>query len=158
MIVGILKEIKAEENRVSMTPAGVEIMNENGHTVLVENNAVEGSGFSDQSYIDHGAEIVETPNEIFERPDMVRLAHTMTRLVARPNWRTALRVDGGGRSAREDAAPRWASLAGYAPDLYELVRETYIRHGSRGGGAREKYAWSQLARAAAELQAASRRR
>jgi alanine dehydrogenase len=36
MIVGILKEIKAEENRVCMTPAGVEVMIHNGHTVLVE--------------------------------------------------------------------------------------------------------------------------
>ena len=38
MIVGVLKEIKAEENRVCMTPAGVEIMGQNGHTVLVEKN------------------------------------------------------------------------------------------------------------------------
>ena len=39
MIVGILKEIKAAENRVSMTPAGVEVMLENGHDVLVETEA-----------------------------------------------------------------------------------------------------------------------
>ncbi|MEN8729788.1 MAG: alanine dehydrogenase, partial [Desulfuromonadales bacterium] len=39
MIVGILKEIKAAENRVSMTPAGVEVMLENGHDVLVETGA-----------------------------------------------------------------------------------------------------------------------
>ena len=45
MIVGILKEIKAEENRVSMTPAGVEVMRQNGHTVLVESNAGIGSGY-----------------------------------------------------------------------------------------------------------------
>ena len=68
MIVGILKEIKAEENRVSMTPAGVEIMVENGHTLLVEKAAGEGSGFSDQNYTDHGAEIVATPQEIFSVP------------------------------------------------------------------------------------------
>jgi len=71
MIVGILKEIKAEENRVSMTPAGVEIMVENGHTLLVEKAAGEGSGFSDQNYADHGAEIVATPQEIFKRAEMV---------------------------------------------------------------------------------------
>ena len=71
MIVGILKEIKAEENRVSMTPAGVEIMKENGHTLLVEGSAGIGSGFSDEAYIDHGAEIVSTPKEIFDRADMV---------------------------------------------------------------------------------------
>ena len=40
VIVGILKEIKTEENRVSMTPAGVEVMKGSGHTVLVEKGAV----------------------------------------------------------------------------------------------------------------------
>ena len=43
MIVGILKEIKTEENRVCMTPAGVEVMIHNGHTVLVEKTAGAGS-------------------------------------------------------------------------------------------------------------------
>jgi alanine dehydrogenase len=71
MIVGILKEIKAEENRVSMTPAGVEIMGQNGHTVLVEKLAGVGSGFEDTQYAGHGAEIVDTPKEIFDRADMV---------------------------------------------------------------------------------------
>lgn len=71
MIVGILKEIKAEENRVSMTPAGVEVMKDNGHTVLVEKSAGIGSGFEDAQYIDHGAEIISTPAEIFERADMI---------------------------------------------------------------------------------------
>ena len=71
MIVGILKEIKAEENRVSMTPAGVEIMLQNGHQVLVEKNAGVGSGFDDGTYVKAGAEIVATPNIIFERADMV---------------------------------------------------------------------------------------
>lgn len=71
MIVGILKEIKAEENRVSMTPAGVEVMRQNGHTVLVENNAGIGSGFDNATYKKAGAEIVETPKEIFQRSEMV---------------------------------------------------------------------------------------
>ena len=71
MIVGILKEIKAEENRVCMTPAGVEIMKQNGHDVLVETNAGVGSGFGDEAYRASGAEIVDTPQEIFERAGMV---------------------------------------------------------------------------------------
>lgn len=71
MIVGILKEIKSEENRVSMTPAGVEIMREHGHTMLVEKNAGVGSGFNDQDYSDHGAQIIGTPEEIFEKAEMV---------------------------------------------------------------------------------------
>ncbi len=71
MIVGILKEIKAEENRVSMTPAGVEVMIQNGHTLLVEKAAGSGSGFSDEDYASAGAEIVDAPKEIFDRADMV---------------------------------------------------------------------------------------
>lgn len=71
MKVGILKEIKVEENRVSMTPAGVEVMHHNGHEVMVEKAAGSGSGFEDQTYIKAGAEIVETPDEIFQRSDMV---------------------------------------------------------------------------------------
>jgi alanine dehydrogenase len=71
MLVGILKEIKAEENRVCMTPAGVEVMMANGHSVLVEKNAGSGSGFEDAAYLKAGAEIAETAREIFERSDMV---------------------------------------------------------------------------------------
>jgi alanine dehydrogenase len=71
MIVGILKEIKTEENRVCMTPAGVEVMIANGHTVLVEENAGVGSGFVDAAYAAAGAEMVDTPREIFNRADMV---------------------------------------------------------------------------------------
>jgi alanine dehydrogenase len=71
MIVGVLKEIKAEENRMSMTPAGVEVMKQNGHTILVEKGAGSGSGFEDGAYSKAGAEIVETSGEIFERADMV---------------------------------------------------------------------------------------
>jgi alanine dehydrogenase len=71
MIVGVLKEIKTEENRVCMTPAGVEIMKQNGHTVLVEKNAGMGSGFNNKAFETAGAEIVDTPKEIFKRAKMV---------------------------------------------------------------------------------------
>ena len=71
MIVGILKEIKVAENRVCMTPAGVEVMRENGHDVLVEKEAGMGSGFDDAAYRKAGAEIVATAQEIFRRADMV---------------------------------------------------------------------------------------
>jgi alanine dehydrogenase len=71
MIVGILKEIKAEENRVCMTPAGVEVMVAHGHNMLVENGAGRGSGFEDTAYVKAGAEMVATAKEIFERSEMV---------------------------------------------------------------------------------------
>jgi len=60
MIFGILKEIKPEVNRISMTPAGVEVMIQNGHTLLVEKEGGKGSGFEDEDYKKTGAEIVAT--------------------------------------------------------------------------------------------------
>ncbi len=71
MIVGILKEIKIEENRVCMTPAGVEVMTMNAHKVLVEKSAGVASGFEDRAYLAAGAELVETSKEIYERSEMV---------------------------------------------------------------------------------------
>ena len=71
MIIGILKEIKPEENRVSMTPAGVEMMHQNGHTVLVEKNAGMGSGFEDQAYENAGAEMIEHAKTIYDRCEMI---------------------------------------------------------------------------------------
>jgi alanine dehydrogenase len=71
MIIGIPKEIKTNENRVSLVPVGAQTLCKNGHTVLVEANAGVGSGFDDKSYRDAGAEIVATPAEIFSRADMI---------------------------------------------------------------------------------------
>ncbi|THB81260.1 MAG: alanine dehydrogenase [Desulfobacteraceae bacterium] len=71
MIVGILKEIKPQENRVCMTPAGVEMMIAHGHEVYVEKSAGNGSGFEDSQYVDAGAKILDTPAEVYEISEMV---------------------------------------------------------------------------------------
>lgn len=71
MKVGILKEIKSQENRVSMTPAGVEIMVLHGHDIMVEKNAGLGSGFSDKEYEAAGATVIDSPEEIFAACDMI---------------------------------------------------------------------------------------
>jgi len=54
-----------------MTPAGAEVMKQNGHTVLVEKNAGKGSGFEDSAYTGVGAEVADTAKEVFDRSDMV---------------------------------------------------------------------------------------
>jgi alanine dehydrogenase len=71
MIIGITKEIKTDENRVAVTPAGVEILKHNGHEVLVETAAGGASGFPDADYIQAGAQIVDSPASIFERAEMI---------------------------------------------------------------------------------------
>ncbi|MBW1691111.1 MAG: alanine dehydrogenase [Deltaproteobacteria bacterium] len=71
MIIGILKEIKAEENRVSMTPAGVEEMSQHGHTVLVERHAGGASGFRNKKYASAGAEIIDKAEEVYAKANMI---------------------------------------------------------------------------------------
>jgi alanine dehydrogenase len=57
MVVGVVKEVKKDENRVALTPAGVEAFRDRGHTVLVEAGAGEGSGFGDAEYAEAGGRI-----------------------------------------------------------------------------------------------------
>jgi len=71
MKVGVLKEIKIKENRVAMTPSGVEQMVAHGHTVMVETTAGEGSGFSDKNYEKAGAKIEPSAQAIYEKSEMV---------------------------------------------------------------------------------------
>jgi len=71
MIVGILKENKAEENRVCMSPGGVEFMQQHGHQILVEKNAGKASGFTNASYEKAGAEIIDSAKDIFKRAQMI---------------------------------------------------------------------------------------
>jgi alanine dehydrogenase len=71
MIVGILKEIKAEENRVCMSPGGVEFMRQRGHQILVEKNAGKASGFTNATYKKAGAEVVDSSRDIYKRAQMI---------------------------------------------------------------------------------------
>lgn len=71
MIVGVPKEIKNNENRVAITPAGVEAMNKAGHEVVIEHNAGIGSGISDKDYEAAGAKILPTAREVFAKAEMI---------------------------------------------------------------------------------------
>ena len=71
MQIGVLKEIKTEENRVSMTPSGVEILARAGHRVMIEQDAGLGSGLDDDQYRAAGAEIAATPEAIYAQAELV---------------------------------------------------------------------------------------
>ncbi len=71
MIVGVPKEIKSDEYRVAMVPAGVEELTRAGHTVLVEHGAGAGSGISDETYTANGATIVAATADIWGRADLI---------------------------------------------------------------------------------------
>jgi alanine dehydrogenase len=71
MIIGVPKEIKNNENRVAVTPAGVAEFKKNGHTVYIQTQAGSGSGFSDEEYVKAGALILPTIEEIYAIADMI---------------------------------------------------------------------------------------
>lgn len=71
MIIGIPKEIKNNENRVGMTPAGVKEMTRHGHTVYVQATAGVNSGFSDEAYTAAGAKILPTIEEVYAIAEMI---------------------------------------------------------------------------------------
>jgi len=71
MIIGVPKEIKNNENRVAITPAGVVQLINAGHKVVIEANAGIGSGFTDEEYKQAGAEIVERASEVWEKAEMI---------------------------------------------------------------------------------------
>ena len=71
MIVGVPKEIKDNEYRVSVVPAGVKTLTEAGHKVLVQKGAGLGSGMQDDEYRSAGGEIIDSVDELFRKSDMI---------------------------------------------------------------------------------------
>ena len=71
MIIGVPKEIKNNENRVGMTPAGVQEMTKHGHTVYVQTGAGVNSSFSDDAYTAAGAKILPTIEDVYAIAEMI---------------------------------------------------------------------------------------
>ncbi|MDX8364752.1 alanine dehydrogenase [Cytobacillus sp. IB215665] len=71
MIIGVPKEIKNNENRVAITPAGVVALTNAGHSVLVEMNAGVGSGFTNEDYKASGAQIIDSALKVWDSADMI---------------------------------------------------------------------------------------
>ena len=71
MIIGVPKEIKPAENRVSATPAGVKALSDHGHKILVEAGAGQGSGFLDEAYVEAGATILNSADEVWAGAEMI---------------------------------------------------------------------------------------
>ncbi len=71
MIIGVPREIKTNENRIAMTPGGVEMLITNGHKVIVEDNGGVNSGFTNEMYLEVGATIEADINKIWADADMI---------------------------------------------------------------------------------------
>ena len=71
MKIGLPKEIKDNEYRVGLTPAGVQALSQSGHEVYVQKTAGEGSGFTDDQYVKAGGRMLDTADEIWQTGDMI---------------------------------------------------------------------------------------
>ena len=71
MVIGVPREIKADEYRVAMLPVGAELLAADGHEVLMEKGAGQGSGFSDEQYARAGVRLVDSAGELHARAEMV---------------------------------------------------------------------------------------
>ena len=71
MKIGLPKEIKDNEYRVGLTPAGVQALTGAGHTVYVQKTAGEGSGFKDEQYVKAGGQLLDTADEVWQAGDMI---------------------------------------------------------------------------------------
>ena len=70
-LIGVPKEIKSSENRVALTPAGAYELVRHGHKVFVQESAGVGSGFSDSEYVDAGATLLPTIEEVYATANMI---------------------------------------------------------------------------------------
>ncbi len=82
MLIGVPKEIKTNENRIALVPAGAEILIREGHEVVVEKGAGEGSGFPDELYTDVGATILDSAEEVWAKAEMIM----KVKEPIRPEW------------------------------------------------------------------------
>ena len=71
MIIGVPREIKADEYRVALLPVGAELLRRDGHTVVFQRSAGASSGFPDEDYEAAGAELVDSPDDVYERCELV---------------------------------------------------------------------------------------
>ena len=71
MIIGVPKEVKNRENRVSAVPGGVKLFTDAGHKVLIEKGAGLGAGITDEAYMQAGATMIESADEVWAKADMI---------------------------------------------------------------------------------------
>lgn len=71
MIIGVAKEIKPDENRVALTPAGTQALTREGHRILVENGAASGSGFSEDQNERVGAIMCAKASDVWAQAEMI---------------------------------------------------------------------------------------
>ena len=79
--IGVPKEIKEQEQRVSVVPSGAFLLTEAGHTVLVEKGAGLGSGITDEEYVSAGCQLIDEAAEVWARSARPALPATMVSIL-----------------------------------------------------------------------------
>jgi len=122
MIVGVPREIKADEYRVAMLPVCVEELTSSGHTVLVEAGAGAGSGIADELYQAAGATIINGPDEVWSKTDLiVKVKEPMPE--ERPRMRAGQVIFAYFHFAADEALTRAVVDSGATAIAYETIRD-----------------------------------
>jgi len=122
MIVGVPREIKADEYRVAMLPVCVEELTSSGHTVLVETGAGAGSGIADELYQAAGATIINGPDEVWSKTDLiVKVKEPMPE--ERPRMRAGQVIFAYFHFAADEALTRAVVDSGATAIAYETIRD-----------------------------------
>ncbi|MCI0702838.1 MAG: alanine dehydrogenase [Planctomycetia bacterium] len=123
MIVGVPKEVKADEYRVAMVPAGVEELTRAGHKVLIQSGAGSGSGITDEMYTTNGAEIVGTEAEVWKRAELiVKVKEPMPD--EWPHMRSGQTVFTYFHFAADEPLTKAVIKSGITAIAYETIRDT----------------------------------
>jgi alanine dehydrogenase len=122
MNVGVPKEIKPDEYRVAMVPAGVEELTRGGHKVLIQSGAGAGSGIPDDQYANNGAEIVATAAEVWKRSELiVKVKEPLTE--EWPHMRSGQTVFTYFHFAADEHLTRAVMKSGITAVAYETIRD-----------------------------------
>lgn len=122
MIVGVPREIKPDEYRVAMVPAGAEELTRAGHTVLIQSMAGGGSGISDEQYAANGAEIVSSAAEVWGRADLVvKVKEPLSE--EWPHLRSGQTVFTYFHFAADEALTRVVMKSGITAVAYETIKD-----------------------------------
>lgn len=122
MIVGVPSEVKPDEYRVAMVPAGVEELTRAGHKVLIQAGAGHGSGVTDEQYAQNGAEIVATAAEVWKRADLiVKVKEPLPQ--EWPHMRAGQTVFTYFHFAADEALTRAVIQSGITAIAYETIRD-----------------------------------
>ena len=113
MIIGVPKEIKNNENRIAVTPAGVKELVANGHTVYVQAGGGLGSGFTDEEYISAGAKMLPAIEDVYEIAEMI----IKVKEPIEPEYKL---IKKGGRASEFENAIEWLCLSGIASQVYKV--------------------------------------